>query len=264
MKKYLQIFNFGIHDALTYRTRMVIWFLQSAIWISILPFIWLTIYGAEENIGGYSKAMMITYFFFVPILESLTVFHNDYKMQADIKEGTIVNFALRPLSYLWYQYCMEIGYKCIGIFPSIITMIIVYPLLKNIIVLPHISLQLLWLIPIILIGGGIGFLISALIGLVAFWTTRGEWAMHLWWMILTFVGGFVAPLEFFPPSIQTIISYTPFPLLIHTPISIVLGTVDTAQLVHQAILGIVWICVLGSLNSYLYRRGIRRVEGIGI
>lgn len=264
MKQYIQAYKFGISDAIAYRMRMVIWFLQSTMWICILPFIWLNIFGAQESIAGFTKVMLLTYFFFVPLIEGLTYHHVDYNIQQEIRDGQIVNFIIKPVKYLIYHFFVEMGYKTIGLFPPIITMLVIYPFVKNFISLPDFSLYILWVIPVIVLGSLVGFLISGIIGLVAFWTTRAEWAMHLWWMLSTFVGGFVAPLEFFPVGAQKLISYTPFPLLINTPISILLGSITTEQIIHQIILGTVWVAALFLITSFMYKRGIRRIEGIGI
>lgn len=264
IKKYFLSFACGIHEALTYRTHLLIWFFQSISWVAVLPFIWMTIYGDNDSLAGYSKAMMITYFFCIPIIDAITISHIESQIQKDIKDGYIVNFTVRPISYLLYQFFIEIGYKCITLFPPILVMLCVYPFLKDFLVLDRISLQYLYLIPILILGNLIGFFVSALIGMMAFWTTRAEWAMHLWWMISSFVGGFIAPLEFFPQKIQDIISYTPFPLLVHTPISIILGTVDREYILEQIFLGSVWVIILAMIMILSYKRGIKKAEGIGI
>lgn len=264
MKKYFLSLSCGIHEALTYRARVLIWFLQSTAWVVVLPFVWLSIYGDKDTMDGYSQAMMISYFFFIPVIDSLTISHVESQIQNDIKDGFIVNFTVRPLSYILYQFFVEIGYKCVGIFPPILAMLAIYPFIKKFLTVADFSWQLLFLIPILFLGNLIGFFVASFIGMIAFWTTRAEWAMHLWWMISGFVGGFIAPLEFFPEKIQNIISYTPFPLLIHTPISIILGNLSTGQILRQIFLGSVWVVVLGILTFWSYKRGIRKSEGIGI
>ena len=208
--------------------------------------------------------MLISYFFFIPLIEGITFHHVDNNIHEDIRKGTIVNFLIKPTRYLVYQFFIEMGYKTMGLFPPIITMLVLYPLVKNFIELPHISLSLLWIIPTLILGSLIGFLISSIIGLVAFWTTRAEWAQHLWWMVATFVGGYIDPLEFFPAAAQKLISYTPFPLLINTPISILLGTLSTPAILQQLILAAIWVLILFLITTFMYLRGIRRIEGVGI
>lgn len=264
MKQYLQAFKYGVGYATAYRMRLLVWFLQGIVWIVALPFIWLTIYGSEENIAGFSKTLMITYFFCIPFVQSLTYHHVDYEIQEDIKNGHIINFILKPIGYLPYQFFVEIGYKMVDVIAPILTMILLYPVLRSFLALPHFSLELLWFIPVVVLGSILGFLISSIVGMVAFWTTRAEWASHLWWMVSTFVGGFVAPLEFFPETAKTIISYTPFPLLIDTPVSVLLGTISRGEIIHQVLFGGMWIIGLLLVTSFMYRRGIKRIEGIGI
>jgi ABC-2 type transport system permease protein len=100
--------------------------------------------------------------------------------------------------------------------------------------------------------------------MVAFWTTRNNWATQIWWAIQTVAAGYLAPLAFFPSHIQKIISFTPFPITLQIPINIILNTVSTDQIVWELGKGVIWILVLGLLLIALWKKGIKKTEGIGM
>ncbi len=74
-----------------------------------------------------------------------------------------------------------------------------------------------------IMGFFIGFLLSAAITSLAFWTTR-VYSIHEFYyaLILLFSGQFV-PLTLMPKLIQDIAQYLPFQLLIYYPIQLILG-----------------------------------------
>jgi ABC-2 type transport system permease protein len=69
------------------------------------------IYGAPSiaarpgPVAGYSLAGMISYYLMVTIVDTLTaVNEDDWQIAADIKDGNISQFLLKPINYLTYRF----------------------------------------------------------------------------------------------------------------------------------------------------------------
>ena len=57
--------------------------------------------------AGYSLAGMISYYLLVTIVDTLTaVNEDDWQIAADIKDGNISQFLLKPINYLAYRLCL--------------------------------------------------------------------------------------------------------------------------------------------------------------
>jgi ABC-type uncharacterized transport system permease subunit len=72
--------------------------------------LWRTIYAGNSGAGehsGYTQAQMIFYYLLVAVVDVLTaVNEDDWQIAADIREGNISQFLLKPVDYLWYRLCL--------------------------------------------------------------------------------------------------------------------------------------------------------------
>ncbi len=118
-------------------------------------------------------------------------------------------------------------------------------------------------IPAMIMGFFVGFLLSASITALAFWTTR-VYSIHEFYyaLILLFSGQFV-PLTLMPPVIQEIARYLPFQLLIYFPIQLILGNLTQAQIVQGFVSGIIWLTVSILIFNGIWRNGVKRYSAVG-
>ncbi len=110
MKKYWHVIGIGIQNNLTYRVNYLSRTLFSFIPLFAMLSLWRTIYagkGQGSALGGYTQAQMIFYYLLVAVVDVLTaVNEDDWQIAADIREGNISQFLLKPIDYLWYRLCL--------------------------------------------------------------------------------------------------------------------------------------------------------------
>src|SRR2546422_10913691 len=110
MKKYLHVLNIGIQNNLAYRFNFLARTLFGFIPLIAVLFVWRTIYtgnGEGSKVGAYTLAEMISYYLVVTIVDALTaVNEDDWQIAADIKDGNISQFLLKPIDYLTYRICL--------------------------------------------------------------------------------------------------------------------------------------------------------------
>jgi ABC-2 type transport system permease protein len=118
-------------------------------------------------------------------------------------------------------------------------------------------------IPAMIIGFLIGFLLSAAITSLAFWTTR-VYSIHEFYyaLILLFSGQFV-PLTLMPQLIQDIARYLPFQLLIYYPIQLILGKLSTTQIVQGYAMGFIWLAIAITTFKWIWRNGVKQYSAVG-
>ena len=98
---------------------------------------------------------------------------------------------------------------------------------------------------------------------LAFWTTR-VYSIHEFYfaLILLFSGQFV-PLPLMPKVIQDIAQYLPFQLLLYFPVQLILGKLNTNQIVQGYIMAGVWLAVSILLFNWVWRNGVKRFSAVG-
>jgi ABC-2 type transport system permease protein len=114
-----------------------------------------------------------------------------------------------------------------------------------------------------ILGFFVGFLLSATITSLAFWTTR-VYSIHEFYFasILLFSGQFV-PLTLMPKLIQSIAQYLPFQLLIYYPIELILGKLSQAQIVQGYVVGLIWLTIAVLVFNWVWRNGVKRYSAVG-
>src|SRR5437868_12320664 len=76
-------------------------------------FLWRAIYSGKAaggEVAGYTLAQMTSYYLLVTIVDALTaVNEDDWQIAADIKDGNISQFLLKPIDYLVYRLCLFVA-----------------------------------------------------------------------------------------------------------------------------------------------------------
>ncbi len=110
MKKYWHVINIGIQNNLTYRFNFLARAVFGLIPLIAMLYVWRKIYSgkaAGTTVGTYSLAQMISYYLLTTVVDALTaVNEDDWQIAADIKDGNISQFLLKPIDYLWYRLCL--------------------------------------------------------------------------------------------------------------------------------------------------------------
>ena len=75
--------------------------------LTALLLLWRTVYaakGGDATVANYTLAEMISYYLLITLVDALTaVNEDDWQIAADIKDGNISQFLLKPVDYLWYR-----------------------------------------------------------------------------------------------------------------------------------------------------------------
>src|SRR5215471_4327185 len=110
MRKYWHVLNVGIQNNLTYRFNFFARAVFGLIPLVAILYVWRTIYSGKTpgaSVGGYTLAEMISYYRLSTIVDALTaVNEDDWQIAADIKDGNISQFLLKPIDYLAYRLCL--------------------------------------------------------------------------------------------------------------------------------------------------------------
>jgi hypothetical protein len=108
LRKYWHVIKIGIENTLVYRVNFLFRVIFGLIPLIATLSLWRAIYSGEQTgIAGYSLAEMTSYYLVVTIVDALTaVSDDDWQIAADIKDGNISQFLIKPLDYLTYRLCL--------------------------------------------------------------------------------------------------------------------------------------------------------------
>ena len=246
-----------------YRANLIMYLLYWLVSPIIYLAVWTSIANSKGSVSGLTANDFVTYYMTLLIVDQITsniVIHTfAYKVQ----DGTLSAELIRPIHpILTNALVNNIAFKVltmIGFIPIWIVLFFLYgPDFSNVTVTSVLSA-----IPAVIMGFLVGFLLSASITSLAFWTTR-VYSIHEFYyaMILLFSGQFV-PLTLMPKLIQDVAQYLPFQMLIYFPIQLILGKLSSAQIMQGYVVGIVWLITAIIVFNLIWRNGVKRFSAVG-
>ena len=267
MSKYLHVLNIGVQNTLVYRVNFLVRACFGLIPLTATLFMWQAIYagkGAGGNVEGYLYGQMVSYYLIVTIVDGLTaVAEDDWQIAADIKDGNISQFLLKPIDYLSYRLTLYCGGRMIYSAFALIPIAIFIYFKREFLELPADAGTMGLFLISTLLAGLLQFFISYTMALLAFWVMEVSTFIFILFAFEALAGGQLFPLDILPRGVQEVLRYTPFPYEMFFPVSIYLGRAQGAELIGGLAMQTVWVGVAYLTARLVWRRGIRRYTASG-
>src|SRR5207248_1610587 len=223
----------GIQNNLTYRFNFLARTVFGLIPLIAILYVWKTIYtgkGSGSMVGSYTLPEMISYYLLVTIVDALTaVNEDDWQIAADIKDGNISQFLLKPIDYLWYRLCLflsgRVTYLAVAAVP--LALFILY--LRQYFVLPPNWQTLGFFLGSVFLTALLQFFISYTMAMLAFWVLEVSTFIFILFAFEYVAGGHLFPIDILPRAVAATLQYTPFPYQLFFPVSIYLGRIQGDQ-----------------------------------
>jgi viologen exporter family transport system permease protein len=263
LKIFQRLWQVNWAEQWQYRANLIMYLLYWLVSPIIYLAVWTSIANSKGDVNGFTANDFATYYMTLLIVDQITsniVIHTfGYKIQ----DGSLSGELIRPIHpMLTNALVNNVAFKALSISGLIPIWGILFLMFKpdfNAVTLNGVLLA----IPAAVMGFFIGYLLSATITALAFWTTRIYSIYEFYYaMILLFSGQFV-PLTLMPNVVQNIAQYLPFQLLIYYPIQLVLGKLSTEQIIQGYVMGLIWLVVASLLFNWVWRNGVRRYSAVG-
>lgn len=118
-------------------------------------------------------------------------------------------------------------------------------------------------IPGLLLAFALRFLLEWTLAQCAFWTTRVSAINQIYFFLLLFLSGQIAPLSILPHAVQVAAKILPFYWTIGFPTELLLGKVT----IEAAFIGIgvqiVWLAIAVLLLRLVWRLGVKAYSAVG-
>ena len=246
-----------------YRANLVMYLLYWLVSPIIYLAVWTSIANAKGDVSGFTANDFITYYMLIIICDQLTSNIFIHIFAYKIQDGTLSGELTKPIHpVLTNSLVVNIANKILNVIVLIPVWAILFLIFKP--DFSSVTLQgILLSIPVMAVSFLIGYLLSATITSLAFWTTR-VYSIHEFYfaLILLFSGQFV-PLPLMPKVIQDIAQYLPFQLLLYFPVQLILGKLNTNQIVQGYIMAGVWLAVSILLFNWVWHNGVKRFSAVG-
>ena len=246
-----------------YRANLLMYLLYWLVSPIIYLAVWTSIANSKGSVNGLTANDFVTYYMTLLVVDQITsniVIHTfAYKVQ----DGTLSGELVRPIHpMLTNALVNNIAFKVLTIMGFVPVWLILFFLYKP--DYSHVTFAgILLALPAMIIGFFVGFLLSATVTSLAFWTTR-VYSIHEFYyaLMLLFSGQFV-PLTLMPKAIQLVAQYLPYQLQIYFPIQLILGKLSQAQIIQSYIMGVIWLVIAIVAFNLVWRNGVKRYSAVG-
>src|SRR5580692_2821307 len=245
VKKYWHVINIGIQNNLTYRVNFLFRILFSFIPLLATIYLWRAVYqsnGAGKNIGDYTLVQMTSYYLIVTLVDVLTaVSEDDWQIAADIKDGNISQFLVKPINYLGYRLFLFFSGRTIYLLVSAVPLGIFIFCLRKYFILPHGLAETAGFMVSVFLTALLQFFTSYAMAMLAFWVLEVSTFIFILYAFEYIASGHLFPLDILPPTFEKLLYFTPFPYQMYLPVSIYMGRTTGNVMVQQLIIQALWV-----------------------
>ena len=207
--------------------------------------LWQTTYHQLDTsqLGGLTLSQMLWY---LVVTEAITLSGPRVAstVDSDVRNGTLVNYLQRPISYPLYMLASNLGERLVRFLVNLLVgSAIVFVLIGAPNLSPESVLASCLVIPL---AFALDFLGSFLIGLGAFWLEDTSGIYLIYSRITMILGGMLVPLSLFPQSVQSILSWLPFASIVYGPakLFVAFSSEDFILVLARQIVGLICFSLL--------------------
>jgi ABC-2 type transport system permease protein len=267
VNKYAYVVGIGIQNTLVYRVNFLFRACFGLIPLMATIFLWRAIFEGKTDsatVAAYTLAEMISYYLVVTIVDALTaVTDDDWQIAADIRDGQISHFLLKPIDYLRYRLCLFLSGRLIYTSIAFVPVTLFILLQAEYFVLPADAFTLGLFLVSVTLTAMLQFLISYTMALLAFWILEISTFIFILFALEHLAGGHLFPLDLLPPAVSQVLAFTPFPYQMYFPVSVYLGKTTGAELWQGLVIQTFWVIAAYLLARWVWNRGIRRYSAVG-
>ncbi len=253
----------GIKEMMVWKFSTLLLLIISIISIGAYYLLWTAIYsfGGQSTIAGYSLRDLITYFVLGEIVQTLTWTSIIIDLSQKIRRGSLATQLVRPLDFLYYYFWLNFGQRIIQFLIYCVPLVLIGALLLGLKFTGWTNLILFSISACLAIV--LNFALSAFVALGSFWLTEYQGIRWAYRGLFSIFSGFIFPLTFFPQFWQKVFSFLPFQYVVFAPIQTYLGKYSTIGIVENMLAQVVWIVILITAITFIWRRAMKSFSAPG-
>lgn len=260
--KWLRIISLQFEEIFEYKLKSLVWLLLPLMNNLTLILFWT---GAQFQSGLHTSLdSLTTYYFLMTVCGLFLSSHVEYEVsELHIKQGGLINYLLKPVSYYWMQLFEELPHRVLQAVYAVI-------LVGYIALITHtnVSIGIRWqyapvLLCIFIFGYLISYTIKLSIAFIAFWIKEIGGISELFTIVIIIFSGGILPIPLYPEVLKNIAYKLPFIYVGYYPVTSLQGLYDLGGLLRILGVQIVWYGGLIVMNRILWMRGLKRFTAVG-
>jgi ABC-2 type transport system permease protein len=259
---YRQQLKTSFASMLQYRASLLIWMIGQVLEPLIYLVVWSTVSESRGgSVGDYTPSQFAAYFIAFMLVNQVTYTWIRYEYEYRIREGQLSQFLLKPVHPIHQDIAVNLSSKVVSL-PLMIAVASALALVFKATATFH-AWAILAFIPALVLAFLVRFLVEWAVALAAFWTTRVNAINQVYYVLVLFLSGQMAPLSLFPRPIQVLANVLPFHWMIGFPVELVLGRLTPVQALTGLAAQAIWLVVSLWLVRVVWRAGIRIYSAVG-
>jgi ABC-2 type transport system permease protein len=251
----------GVAETVAYRAEFFVWILTTTLPLVMLA-LWTSV-ADEAPFRGFASADFVAYYLATLVVRNLTGTWVAWQLNEELRSGALALRLLRPIHpfvALMTSHAAAIPLRGLVAIP--ITVILL--LSSGGAAVAHDPIHLLMLIPSLAMAWIITFALMFAIGCLAFFLTRAIALVDIYFGLFAVLSGYLLPLPLLPGWLRELAAWSPFAAMLSAPVRLMTG-VGMSDGEALRLLGgqAAWTALAVGLALGLWRRGLRRFEGVG-
>ena len=265
-EKYRAVFSIGLQNTFVYRWNFLLRSLFALIPLFGTVFVWQSIYGGTSGtIAGYDFGEMVFYFLIVLLVDNLiTPTEDEWQIAAEIREGQLSSFLLKPFDFLAYRSCIFVGSRLLYTAVTLLPVVAVFWWFREYLHWPQHASTWPGFVVSLVMAGAIQFLIAYSLAMLAFWILEISTVVFILYSFEYFLSGKLFPLDTVPGVAGIVLHLLPFPYELYFPVAVLMEKIQGPQLWSGLAIQTTWVLLCFLLARGLWSAGIRRYEAVGI
>ena len=244
-----------------YRVAMAIWMINRIVEPTVFLVVWITIATARGTVGSYAPADFAAYFIALMVVNQLTFTWIIFEFEWRIRSGELSSMLLKPIHPIHSDIADNLGYK-------LLTLVIIVPaaVVLTLLFKPAFELRAATVaLAVVALAGAycIRIFMDWTFALTGFWTTRTSALNQIYFMVMLFCSGRLAPLELLPAWLERVTWYLPFRWTGWFTVELVLNRLSPAEIRQGFLMQLLWVAVGLLLVGVVWRLGVRKFTAVG-
>jgi ABC-2 type transport system permease protein len=262
MRAFLELSKRSFQRFLTYRAATLAGLVTNLFFGILRAAIYLALYGARNEVSEISVEGVLAYTGISQAVIAYLSMFGWYDLMESIYSGEVSSDLLKPIGLFRLWMARDLGRAAVAFLLRGVLFMLIYELIFD---LAHPSSLIQWLslAAAIFLSWLVSFSFRFLINLTAFWSPDSRGVIRFFFVASWFLSGFLMPLRFFPPWVEQLAAFTPFPQMVNTVVEVYLGAVQGSELAYALLLQGAWALALIAASYLALNRGLRRLVILG-
>lgn len=258
MRVYQEIARRSFQMQLAYRTANLAGLTTNSFWGALRSFLFISLYGGAGAQAGWTAQDAVTYVWLTQAMIMPVYFWAWWEIALTIRSGDIVTDLAKPIDYYGLWLSRDAGravYHLIFRFaPTLLVGVLLFA-----VPLPVDPARWLAFATSLVLAIWLSFGLRFLYNLAAFWLLDYRGVGGLIATVVSFLSGFLVPLNFFPTGVQEVVRWLPFAGLVQVPVEVLLGQRAGADLAAGLLFQATWALVFLALGRLMLAAAERKV-----